>query len=135
MKFIFFFFLLFIPFSIIAQEKTETLCRFYTYNDESVFKKVDEKTLEIDFFVNCKPEDSLQAKLTNIFGMKKGVYKYNINQINDNEITVSLSVSNLFDAHYLRIILEHQMNIKALELNDNSVSWDEFEKMFLPVSN
>ncbi len=135
MKVFFLFFLSFIPFLIIAQEKTETLCRFYTYNDESVFKKIDDKTLEIDFFVNADPSDSLQKSLTNLLGMKKGIYKYNINPIKDNEISVSLSVSNLFDAHYLRIILEHQMNIKALELNDNSVTWDEFEKMFLPVSN
>lgn len=130
MKVIFLFSLLFFPFLNHAQDKTETLCRFYTYNDESVFKKVDDKTLEIVFFINSKPEDSLQVKLTNMFGMKKGVYKYNINQIKDNEINVSLSVSNLFNAHYLRITFERQLGISTIELNDNPITWDDFEIMF-----
>gem|GEM_PF-3871898 len=135
MIFRFFWVLFLCPFLSFSQTDTVTCCRFYPYNDESLFKKINEKTNEITFFIDHSENDSLDIRLRNLLSMKKGLYNFNINNINQTELSVILSTSNLFDAHYLRVILEHQMKIENVKINDNSLKWDEFEKIFLTVSN
>ena len=119
----------------VAQTDTVTCCRFYTYNDESVFKKTSDTTVGINFYINHIPNDSMQLKVSHILSMKKGIYNFNVNPVKENEINITLSVSPLFDAHYLKIILERQLKVNSVQLNDQQISWEEFEKMFLKISN
>lgn len=92
---------------------------------------MDDKTQEVNFFISHNPSDSLAGKISHFLSLKKGIYSFNVNQTKGNEINVILKTSSLFDAHYLRIILERNLKIPQVFLNDNLITWDEFEKMFL----
>lgn len=126
---------LFLSCPVFAQNDKETRCRFYAYNDESIFLKKDSNQMEITFNIDHPVGDSIIYKAPVIISRKKGIHSFNINSIGDDETQVSLTVSNLFDVHYLRIILERNLKIKYIRLNDTDISWEEFEKKFLPASN
>jgi len=118
-----------------AQNDTVTYCRFYAYNDESVFIKNKENTLDINFYINNPSDDNSSERINFLLSKKKGINKYNVNPVNENEINILLNTSPLFDAHYLRIILERQLNVTNIHLNDQQITWEEFEKKFLNKSN
>lgn len=122
---------LYCAFYVYSQSDTVTCCRFYTYNDEQIFKMLENNTQSIDFMISHNPTDSLAERLNHFLGLKKGIISFNVNHIKENELNVILITSPLFDAHYLRLIMERNMKIPYVSVNENLITWDEFEKMFL----
>jgi hypothetical protein len=114
-----------------SQADSITSCRFYTYNGEHVFKLLDDNTQEVNFIIKHNPDDGMAEKAMHFLGLKKGIHTFNVNQVKENEITVSLKTSPLFDAHYLRLILERNLNIPQVFIDDTHTTWDDFEKSFL----
>ncbi|PKP19361.1 MAG: hypothetical protein CVU05_11595 [Bacteroidetes bacterium HGW-Bacteroidetes-21] len=112
------------------QQEDSLVCLFYTEND-LLFQKSEANVQTVEFYVSGSTIDEKKEYIETLLFRKKGVNTFSINNYGKNKIVIKLNTSPLFDAHYLRIILETQLKFNYVSINDIPSTWEDFEKLFL----